>query len=154
MSRMARRAQLRGFIAHLQQVAADIITRGDQHSSIVVLLTPQGVQVEPLPVPEGQALNDVLRARLRATKAWGYIYINEAWTTTATAFAAAGGQRVLDVPPDDRQEELLMVGLLRGDRPLAYRAPIEATPSGRRLGAWASRGLALFLGDASIVPDW
>lgn len=156
---MSRRGVLRGLMAQVRATAARIIASGQEHASLLVLLRegrrPVEIEVGAFTVPEGETLNDVLRARLQARQAWGYIYINEAWTTTAVSRVVRGEvARVLDLPRDDRQEELIMVGVLQGEAPALVGAVIEATPTGRRLGPWRALDVAAFLGDASVVTTW
>jgi len=156
---MSRRGVLRDLMAQLQRTAVGIIARGDEHASILVVLrsgrVPVEVSVGPLTLSDGETLNDVLRARLQARQAWGYIYVNEAWTTTALGpFVRGEVSSVRELPRDDRQEVVLMVGRLKGRGPRLFAALIEATPTGRRLGPWRAMAPAPFLGDASLIDTW
>jgi hypothetical protein len=155
MTTEERRVMLQGVMRTSQRAAATIIALGEAHGSTLLHLYAGGVAVEPLAVPDGLDLNTVLAGRLRAMDSWAYVYINEAWTTDQLRpFVTGAVTRVIDLPREDRREELIMVGVLKGEAPLVLAAPIEATADGRLLGIWTAREPHLVLGDASILPDW
>jgi hypothetical protein len=152
---MSRQQHFEHVIEALQATAARIIARGHEHGSILLVLTADGGHVLELEPRAGESVNAAIRRQLRASDAWGYVYVNEAWTTThVQAFARGEVSRVVDLPRDDRDEEVILVGALRGGQALAYAARIEATPDGRRLGPWQPRSTALQLGDAGVLQHW
>jgi hypothetical protein len=139
--------------------AQRIVDEGVEHASILLILVgpkhaPQ-VGIHPLAPAPDQTLNEALVKALRATDAWGYCYVNEAWITDVPVFERAGVARVKDLPRDDRDECVILTAGLKDTEPLIFEAAIEGAPvTGRKLGPWQSRALRGEAGEAGVVRTW
>ena len=96
---------------------------------------------------------------LQGLGATGYVFVSEAW---AARFAKDsplvdrifGGEiRVMDLPPDDREEIVQIMGCERNGKPFLVHAIIENTPQGRRLREFVKEEWERLEG-RMVVTEW
>jgi len=136
-----------------------IVESGDTHNPIMLVDTPMGLCVVGI-----GGLKDKFRTSipplLRKMRATGYVLIVEAWTTITpvgsdNARKILGGEmEVHELPPDDRDEAIIIISVEKGNRGKVMTAIIDNTPNGRKLRQFRDLpGASRSMGRMAI-EDW
>ncbi|MFQ5826305.1 MAG: hypothetical protein ACE5IA_03015 [Dehalococcoidia bacterium] len=132
--------------------AKEVVESGQKHENIALIDGPQGLQVVLLAIDDKDQFVAGLTELLRRVKAERYVMVSEAWATTS-ARPLSERIGVGQLPPDDREEILLIVSCERGKKVNLTTARIDNTPAGRRVGEFTRMEEGWAKG-RMIVNEW
>lgn len=130
-------------IEFAKEVAREIIESGEQHQPIMLTLTPQGRNIMLLSGIDKDEFQHNMATLLRQFNAYAYIYIDEAWVTNLPADCPTvqkllrGDVTVSELPPDDKDEILMIMAAENGKSICSWMAKIRYTRDDKRyLDEW------------------
>jgi hypothetical protein len=100
-----------------------------------------------------QSFIPVVSAVLKRVNAQAYVFVNEAFMSSSSR-AASGEVQVSDLPPDDRDEIVLLTGKEKGCTMRSSYAVIDHKPAGRRLREWVDVPTGATLEGRMVVTEW
>lgn len=136
-----------------------IIESGEEHTQILIMLTPNGTINTLLTWVKKENFKEVVSQLLHHFHAYAYIFINEAWTAKLDKNSSllqelmSGRKKVSELPLDDKTEILMIIAAENGKSCNMWSAKIRYTPEDRRyLSEWE---LADGVGEGRMVlKEW
>ena len=121
----------------VQDKAKEIIESGQEHQPIVFILSAtREISIIGIDLSEEskEYFIPVLQRILRERNAVSYVFVYEAYMSHTIP---PKGKRVRDLPPDDREDVLMITSCENEKKVSTYQAIIRNTPRGRKLESWS-----------------
>jgi len=120
-----------------------IIDSGEEHMPILIMFTSTEVVNAGISGMEKEDFKVVVSQLLRHFHAHAYIFINECWMTKLNMDSPlfqeleSGRKQISDLPPDDREEVIVITATENGKSCRMWTANIQYTRDDKRyLGEW------------------